>query len=146
LRRFRPAGTPGAAARAGVPVDRAAETAAELGPVFARLEEIQAECARLREQASRDAEQVRGRAREQAAGLVAAARERAEGERAALVAEAHAQADSSAAHRVAEAEEQAAALRERIERRMPGLVTRVVATVLDTGATESVSAATSEAP
>jgi hypothetical protein len=37
LRRFRPAGTPEAAARAGVPVDRAAEAAGELEPVLALL-------------------------------------------------------------------------------------------------------------
>jgi hypothetical protein len=146
LRRFRPAGTPGAAARAGVPVDRAAEAATELGPVLGRLAEVQAECARMREQAGRDAHELRERAREQAAGLVAAARERAEGERTELAAQARAKADSESASRVVEAEEQAAALRERAERRMPSLVARVVAAVLATGAEEAVGAATREAP
>ena len=37
VRRFRPAGAPGAAAPAGVPADRGAEQAAELAPVFEAL-------------------------------------------------------------------------------------------------------------
>jgi hypothetical protein len=134
LRRFRPAGTPGAAARTGVPVDRAAEAEAELGSLFARLAEVQAECARLREQARDDAEEVRERARKQAAGLVAAARERAEGERAALAARARTEADAESARQIAEAERQVATLRERAERRLPGLVDRTVAIVLAAGA------------
>ncbi|HZD74038.1 MAG TPA: hypothetical protein VE776_09180 [Actinomycetota bacterium] len=122
-----------------MPVDRAAEAAAELEPVFARLAEVQAECARLQEQARRDADRVRERARDQAAGLVAAARERAEGERAELAARVHAQADIESARRIAEAERQAGALRERVERRLPGLVDKVVAAVLTIGAEDAVS-------
>ena len=37
LQRFRPIGTPGAAAPAGVPADRAAELGRELQPVFDEL-------------------------------------------------------------------------------------------------------------
>jgi hypothetical protein len=136
LRRFRPAGTPGAAARPGVPVDRAAEAAAELAPVLARLAGVQAECGRLREQARRDAEELRQRAREQAAALVAAARERAAGERAEAAARARAGADAESARQVAEAERQATALRELAERRLPDYVARVVAMVSTSGAGE----------
>jgi hypothetical protein len=122
-----------------VPVDRAAEAEAELGPVFARLAEAQAECARIREEAARDAERTRQRARERAAGLVAAARERAEGERAELAAQVRARADAESARRVAEAERQAGALRERVELRLPVLVDRVVAAVLAIGAEDAFS-------
>jgi len=43
LERFRPAGTAGAAAQGGVPADRIADTAAELGPVFMMLDGVEAE-------------------------------------------------------------------------------------------------------
>ena len=41
LSRFRPAGTPGAAARPGVPVDRVAEREAELQAQRAEIKEMQ---------------------------------------------------------------------------------------------------------
>jgi hypothetical protein len=71
LNRFRPAGTPGAAARAGVPVDRAAEAAAELEPVLALLAEAESACAAVRERARQDAKDIGERARARADGLLA---------------------------------------------------------------------------
>jgi hypothetical protein len=63
LRRFRPAGTPGAAARAGVPVDRAAEAAGELAPVLALLADVESATAEIREGARLDAMELRDQAR-----------------------------------------------------------------------------------
>ncbi len=77
LDRFRPAGAPGAASRAGVPADRAAELARELEPVLALLAGTDAECGRIIATARQEAEQIAGRAREQAAALAADARPRA---------------------------------------------------------------------
>jgi hypothetical protein len=136
LNRFRPAGTPGAAARAGVPVDRAAEAAAELGPVLALLAGTERECARLREDAQREAERTRQQARERAAALVAGARERAPGVRAAAASKARASADAEAAGVVAAAGRQAAALDELAAQRTGGLVAEVVAAVRAASAKE----------
>jgi vacuolar-type H+-ATPase subunit H len=78
LSRFRPAGAPGAASRAGVPADRAAELAGELGPVLALLDATQAECARKVADAEREAERVIAAARAAAEQIIADAANRAE--------------------------------------------------------------------
>ena len=62
LARFRPAGTPGAAAPAGVPADRVAEAERELEPVFAALAGVRAEADRIRASARLDAEGRRAEA------------------------------------------------------------------------------------
>lgn len=77
LSRFCRAGTPGAAARAGVPVDRAAEAAAELQAALSLLAGTESACSEIRQQAEADAEELRERARATAAALVAEARGRA---------------------------------------------------------------------
>jgi cell division septum initiation protein DivIVA len=77
LDRFRPVGAPGAASRAGVPADRAAELADELEPVLALLAGTDAECRRIIATARQEAERVAERAREQSAALAADARRRA---------------------------------------------------------------------
>ena len=59
LERFRPAGTPGAAAQGGVPADRIADTAAELEPVFMMLDDVHAEAARIRRCAVEHADAIR---------------------------------------------------------------------------------------
>ncbi|MGQ4420037.1 hypothetical protein ACN6LA_007802, partial [Streptomyces sp. SAS_269] len=76
LERFRPTGTPGAAA-VGVPADRAAERAAELEPALARLTDVQQEAARIRVAADEAAEALRRDAAREAERVVADARERA---------------------------------------------------------------------
>ncbi len=136
LNRFRPAGTPGAAARPGVPADRVAEAAAELGPVLDRLAAVESECDRLREAAALDAEKTLARAREQAAALVASARARADGERAAAAARARRLAGAEATRLLEDAERQAAGLRRLTEGRLPAYVTRVVAMVRAVGTDE----------
>ncbi|MEU7872107.1 hypothetical protein [Dactylosporangium sp. NPDC049140] len=77
FRRFRPAGTPGAAAPAAVPDDPARRGAAELGRVFAALAGANAEAAGVRAAAARAAEQLDRDAATEAARIIAAAREAA---------------------------------------------------------------------
>lgn len=77
LSRFRPAGAPGAASRAGVPADRAAELSAELEPVLAMLADTDAECARIVAQARTQAGQIGEAARAEAGQIAADGRERA---------------------------------------------------------------------
>ncbi|MEV5955355.1 hypothetical protein AB0M11_16550 [Streptomyces sp. NPDC051987] len=76
LERFRPTGTPGAAAT-GVPPDRAAERAAELAPALARLTDVQREADRIRTAGEEAAGTIRREAEREAADIVAAARARA---------------------------------------------------------------------
>lgn len=99
LDRFRPAGAPGAAGRAGVPRDRASELAAELDPVLTMLADTDAECGRIVARAEHEARRIAELARDQAAAIAAEAQQRAEAARSAaaervLVA---AQADARAA-------------------------------------------------
>ena len=84
LHQLRPAGAPGAAAGAAVPVDRRMALEAELAPVFAALVGTESECERIRSEAA-----------EESAGLAAAA--------AAFAARTEADAESEAPARRAEA-------------------------------------------
>jgi len=129
LYRFRPAGAPGAASAAGVPVDRAAELAAELQPLFAQLVGTERECADIREEARRDAERVRARETDRARGIVTAAKARTEAERAAAITRARQQGEIEFAALLAAAEREAATVRERAAERMPEYVAPVVAAV-----------------
>jgi vacuolar-type H+-ATPase subunit E/Vma4 len=90
LERLRPSGTPGAPSVAGVPADRLAEHATELEAVFALLEDVQAQAARIRSAADEEARRRRDEAQAQADGIVAAARRLAEAERATAAASARA--------------------------------------------------------
>jgi hypothetical protein len=78
LTRFRPAGSPGAAARAGVPADRSGELEAEVAPVLARLDDTEAEHERLIAQARREAEQIVATARSAADAIAADGARRSE--------------------------------------------------------------------
>jgi vacuolar-type H+-ATPase subunit H len=131
LDRFRRAGTPGPAARAGVPADRAADLAAELGPVLARLDRTQAECRPLRDSAIREADQIRLEARQQAARLVADARRGAEAARAQVAAAEQGRSEAAGADVMAQASRQAAHIRSVAELRMPVYVARVVELLLE---------------
>jgi vacuolar-type H+-ATPase subunit H len=93
LERFRLAGTPGAAARAGVPADRVAELSAELAPVLAGLSGTVEEARRIRDQGATTAERIRQEGRERAASVVAQARRDAAAERSATAARAREQAE-----------------------------------------------------
>ena len=129
LNRFRPAGAPGAASGAGVPVDRRAGVEAELEPVFAALEETQRECARLREDALADA----SAGDTDAAGRAASIVEQARLDATALRAEAAAEARQHVAKEIAEvgaaAAEQVDEVLRAAQRRRPELVAAVVAVV-----------------
>jgi len=75
LDRFRPAGTPGAAGRPGIPADRSAAATAELTAMLALLDDAQEEAARTRQSAVDRAQEIRLDAQRQAAELVAKARD-----------------------------------------------------------------------
>jgi vacuolar-type H+-ATPase subunit H len=85
LDRFRPAGAPGAASRAGIPADRAAERYAELEPVVALLADTHAECGRIVTAARQEAERIMDLARQQVATLAADTQRQAEAVREAAV-------------------------------------------------------------
>ncbi len=128
LERFRPAGTPGAAAQGGVPADRIADTDAELAPVFVILDDVAAQAARIRRVAAEQAEVIRQDAGQRAPEIVAEARAHAETARAEAAAQAGAatlieDVGTDAAHR-AELDD----LQARVAARMPDYVEKVVVT------------------
>lgn len=126
LQRFRPAGTPGKAAAAGVPADRARDLAAELQPVFASLAATEAECRSIVSLAERDSQRIRAEARTRANDLVAAARERVRSVRADAAAAVLARAEAEADAALRGAEREAQAVRAGAVQRMPSYVSRAV--------------------
>ncbi len=129
LYRFRPAGAPGAASAAGVPVDRAADLAAELEPLLAQLATTERTVAGIREQAIRDAAEIRARDVERARSIVTTAGQRADAERAAAAAQMRRRAEGEAAGALADAEREAAELGDRAAARIPAYVALVVDSV-----------------
>ena len=130
LERLKPAGAPGTAAPAGVPADRVAELAAELEPVLARLDAVQAQCDRIRTDAVEEADRRRRFAVERARQVVKEGRRAAETERSAAAAAVEHQVTAETATARAAAERSAAAVRELGRTRTPELVDRVTAMVL----------------
>ncbi|MER5390507.1 hypothetical protein [Saccharopolyspora sp. NPDC002686] len=128
--RFRPAGTPGAAACRGVPADRVAELAAELAPVFELLADTEAEAERIRAAGRQEAELVRQRAREQADAIVADSGMRAAEARAAVVSEAYRQSAAESVRTAASADRAADELKALARERMPAMADRAVAVAL----------------
>jgi vacuolar-type H+-ATPase subunit H len=129
LERFRPAGTPGAAARPGVPADRVTEMSAELAPVFVLLGQVEDEAERIRSQGREDAERQRRQARRQAQALVADAAARAETVRADAAARARQGAEDEARRLAEDAEDEAARVYARASERMPRYVDRAMVLV-----------------
>jgi hypothetical protein len=127
LERLRPVGTPGAAARRGVPADRAAEFGAELEPLFELLAEVDTEAARIRLAAEQDARRVIGDSRTAADAVVADAAVRAEAARAAASASGRDEAATEETVLARQAGEQLACLRRRATGAMPEHVGRAVA-------------------
>jgi hypothetical protein len=127
LGRFRPAGTPGAAAPRGVPTDRMADRATELSPLFALIDDIHADAERIRDQAIAQAEELRAEGRTHATEIVARARDRVEslGKQAALDMRSRAAAEQAELEAVHSAT--LSQLRTRIALRMPDYVQLVVA-------------------
>jgi vacuolar-type H+-ATPase subunit H len=124
LDRFRPAGSPGAAARAAVPVDRSSELEAELMPVLTLLDGADADCARIVAGARREAGRITGAAREEAAATLVDAERRARAAREQTVQQALAEARAEAAETVASARREALRSHELSGQRIPVLVSR----------------------
>lgn len=126
LDRFRPAGAPGAAARAGVPADWARELAAELGPVLALLDEVHEECGLIIESAHTEAAQITAAAQAEAAKIAAESTRRAQAAREQAAHGLLAEAQDQASRDEAAASREAAQTRRLVKRRMPVLITRAV--------------------
>ncbi|SDZ18043.1 V/A-type H+-transporting ATPase subunit E [Saccharopolyspora shandongensis] len=116
--------------RPGVPVDRVAEASAELAPVFALLEDAEAEAQRVRANGREETARIRQQARERAEAIVADANARAGAVRADVVAEAWRTVEREAELVARSADEAAARLRERARERIPSLVDRAVSAAL----------------
>ena len=134
LERFRPAGAPGAAARAGVPADRGRELDGELVPVLKLLDETYRECGQIVARAREEAARITDGARERAAAMAAdAARQasaaRDEAGRAVLTA-----ARGACDREIARAERRAARTGELARHRIPALAGDAVAMIRDLGA------------
>lgn len=129
LERFRPAGTPGAAARPGVPADRSQDAAAELTPLLLLLDDVQDEADHIRRAAVERADEIRRAAQREADLTVARAREDAQDVRAEAKAAAELSAGAAWADRRADNAEEIERLRERVAERMPEYVGKVVSLV-----------------
>lgn len=129
LGRFRPAGAPGSAARAGVPADRARELSDELTPVLALLEGTYAECQRIVAEAGQQADQIRASARAEADRIAAEAAARADTARDEAARRMLAQVREQVAAATTAADEQALLARQRAAERLPALVDRAVGLV-----------------
>jgi hypothetical protein len=129
VRWLRPAGAPGAAAPAGIPVDRADEANAELAPVFAALEPAMATAADLLARAAEDAEEIHRRGAGEVEARLADAHRRAEVGRAAAAARAVESSRDERDGLLAGARAEAATISSRAEERLPDLVARVVRAV-----------------
>lgn len=118
LDRFRPAGTPGAAGRPGIPVDRSADATAELTAMLALLDDAQEEAARTRQSAVDRAQEISLNAHRQAAELVAKARDHAETVRAQSEADELREAGAGEDDMRRQTEAEIAQLRERADKRL----------------------------
>lgn len=130
LERFRPSGTPGAAAGAGVPADRVAEREVELAAVFDQLIATEALAAQIRAEGSTCADERHSASEAAARQQVAAARRDAEKVRREASSRIAAQSDLETATTLAEAEDAAAAIRQHAARVRPAYRDRVVRDVL----------------
>jgi len=129
LTRYRPAGSPGAAERAGGSADRPGELESEVGPVLALLTGTAAQRERLITQARRDAEQIVAGAQSAAGTIAADAAQRAETVREQSARQEMTAAREQAAGTVEDARRQAAQTRELARQRTPDLVSRILGTI-----------------
>jgi hypothetical protein len=129
LARFRPVGTPGPAAPAGVPADRVTELAVELGPVLESLADTQVEAVAIRSAGEAEATRVRHDGRTRAEDLVVAARTDAQSERVRALARAREAAEADVARTMDAANAEALAIEARVAHRLPEFVKRVEVTV-----------------
>lgn len=129
LARFRPVGTPGAAATAGVPVDRVRELTAELEPLLDSLADTQARAGAIRAEGDAEAGRRRHDGQARAEALLAAGRARAEAMRTATLTTARAEAEAAVSLAVEVARAEAAAIDDRAGQRLPVLVEQLRAAV-----------------
>jgi vacuolar-type H+-ATPase subunit H len=134
LARFRPAGSPGAAARAAVPADPASELEAELGPVLMLLSGTDAERDQVIARARSDAERITAEARAEATAIAADAERRARAARDEAARDVMALVRDEAARAIDDARQQAARTGELAGQRMPALVSRTVDSIRQLGA------------
>jgi len=118
---------------AGVPAVPAEDFEAELAPVFAALEELEADAARLRDHAAAEAAARLTAARAECERITFAGRPLVEAERVRVASARRAAAEAEARNIVARAEVEADRLRKRGYERIPSLVDTVLAGVKGTG-------------
>jgi vacuolar-type H+-ATPase subunit H len=126
LSRFRPAGAPGAAARAGLPVDRERELEAEVIPVLALLDGTRDDCAAIVGRARRDADKIVASARTEATAIEADGGRRAGAARDEATRRLVGAAAADAAAMVAAAQREQARIGELAGARMPSVVSLAV--------------------
>jgi len=114
-----------------VPVDRTAESAAGLAPVFALLADVEHEAVIIRERGAEAARQRVETARNLAASIVADAEDRAAAVRAAAAAETLNDAERTAAGLAARGQERATRIRELATARTPALADRALTLLTD---------------
>ena len=126
---------------AGVPADRAAELAAEVGPVLALLDDTHAECERITEAARREADRITAEARAEVAMIGQEADRNARAARDEAAAEVLAQARAEVEETAAQADRQALQIRRLALRRLPELVAAAVGGHLSLAAGQDSAAA-----
>lgn len=127
LGRFKPAGAPGPPTGAAVPADRASEHAAELQPLFASLEDTEAEARAIRARAAEESAAVRDAAQRRAEAILNDAVGRAAIEQDRAERQARAAAEQSCAALADQARSSAESLHAHAQARIHGYVDRVVA-------------------
>lgn len=126
LYRFRPAGAPGAASAAAVPMDRRSSLEAELSPLFAWLAVTERECDAVREEASNRASSVLVAAGDATRDILAATEGRIPDERAGEKERWRAKLAAEEADGLASASKQAARIRRDGAAQMAGRVRRII--------------------
>ena len=129
LDRFRPAGAPGGAARAGVPADRVRELAEEVEPVLALLDDVHAECEQILREARQEAARIADEAHAEVARIGRDAQRRTRAARDEAASGVLAQVRAEAQQAAAGADQQALSVRRLAKRRMPQLVATAVGMV-----------------
>lgn len=126
LERFRRSG--------GVPASVGGDTAAELAPVFASLDQFEAEAVEIRRDAEASTEHVIDAARNEAERVVADARLRSEAERNVAMQARLLAADAEVAAVLDRAQTEARRIAAAGEQRLPALVAEVLARATEVGA------------
>jgi vacuolar-type H+-ATPase subunit H len=118
---------------AGVPTVPAEDFESELAPVFAALEELEADAARVRDRAAAEAAARLTAARVECERIAAAGGPLVEAERVKVASARRAAAEAEARDIVAQAEAEADRIRKRGHERIPSLVDAVLVGVKGTG-------------